>query len=91
MNLEIDPKYSITSSAEHCVSYWFCPECGCNTDILASPESENYALRYVCGIDEQYMVIECPRCFHRYKFHHSNYIYEAFTETIKRGENLHFK
>jgi len=89
--VEINSRFKITSDCEHEKGYWKCPECGEDTDPLVSYLSKSCLFRHICGIDWPFFIVECPKCFHRYKFHYSDGGYKIFVDVVEIGKNLHFQ
>ena len=88
---EINIRYKIISDCDHEKWYFNCPECGQSTDPFAPDISTTYCFRHICGIDPPFFIIECPKCFHHYKFHCSDGGYRIFEDIVESGLNYHFK
>jgi hypothetical protein len=91
MEVEINIRFKIISDCKHERWYFSCPECGQQTNPFAPEESKTNVFRNICGIDGSFFIVECPKCFHRYKFHCGDGGYTIFERIVESGLNLHFK
>lgn len=85
--MEIDKRYKTPAIGIYNKDVFECPECGKNI-------SKDY-YKHICGIAEAPVglvsIKECPVCFTKYYSHLSETDYSLFLNSIKEGENLHFK
>jgi len=94
MNIkQIDLKYRTFLQGKHNKTISICPECNIN---LTSKRNKNGTLAdNVIGYSDSNLgvveMIECPKCFFRWKYHANQQTYNNFLISIANGKQKHYK
>ena len=93
IKIEIDPRFIVDTDCEYWRGIDFCSECDWHSTII-NPDDKDYLWKFVCGIVQTdigpMFVVECPECFHKWRFHVKG-MYKIFEDVVKRGANNFFK
>jgi hypothetical protein len=91
MQKEINPKYKIDFNGIYWKGIDFCPECNWRSSYSGNLDNPDWLINNICGFtDNDMCVVECPKCFTRWKFHGDGF-YHYFLDRVKDGSNKFFK
>lgn len=66
-----------------------CPHCGLDLRMFDFDYGDMYD--NAIGFHDQLMIVECPKCFEYFYFHIGGSEYELFLQSIKNGDQIHYK